>query len=605
MSQISTMNSIDFVAFYKKIRANIFIILSWFTLLLGLSLTLLVSYYVKADIESHERQDFELRCEEIKLKIQAKLVAQKQILLSGAAMFDASEEVTREEWRVYVHRLNLDQHFNGIQALGFSLWIKPEQLKAHENSVRQAGFPDYRVKPEGTRDAYTSIIYIEPFSGRNLRAFGYDMYSEPIRRAAMDYAIDNQSVSLSGKVTLVQEDDVNTQAGTLMYAPVYQKNKPTNTPQQRRAALLGWVYSPFRMSDLFKSIISEGDVENAIHLHLHIYEGDKIQAENLLYQSENHLLNDASLPLFDLETHITFFGALWTLRFEEFAGIENSVDYSKVWITASAGVFISLLSFFLLRIYFLTQKNALKIAFELTTQLRQSEERLALTNADLLQFANISAHHLQEPARRLVSFVQRLQHELTKTMVLNEDTTLTLRFIEQSALRQRALVRDIQLYLAATQPRAAIELVSVSEIVTKVLEHNASLIRETGAHIDYVALPRVMFDRPRLYDIFNILLDNALRYHALNHVPKIRIYGEHKGNRICYYIEDNGIGIPKQYRERVFLVFERLQVNDNQESTGIGLAIVRRIVESCGGSVSLKGTNGGGTTVVFDLPTKN
>ncbi len=598
------MNESNTETFYKKVREKSLLILSWLVLLLGLLLTLFVSYRVKTDIELHERQKFELRCEEVKLKIQARLAAQKQILLSGAAMFDASEDVTRKEWRVYVRRLSFDQHFNGIQALGFSLWIKPEQLKAHENSLRQSGFPDYRVKPEGKRDAYTSIIYIEPFSGRNLRAFGYDMYSEPIRRAAMDYAVDSQNVSLSGKVTLLQEESTNVQAGTLMYAPVYQKNKPIDTREQRRAALFGWVYSPFRMTDLFKNIVSDGNIETISHLHLHIYDGDKIQPENLLYQSENHLLNNPA-PLFSLETQMALFGTLWTLRFEEFTGVEKNVDYGKVWITTSAGVFISLLLFFLLRTYFLMRTNALKIAFELTTQLRKSEEKLALTNADLLQFTNISAHHLQEPARRLVSFVQRLQHELITTFAPNEDAAITLHFIEQSALRQRALVRDIQLYLAATQPRATVESVSVTEIIAKVVEHHAPLILEVYAQIDYVALPTVTIDRPRLYDIFDILLDNALRYRVPNRIPKIRIYGELKGKRIRYYVEDNGVGIPTQYRERVFLVFERLQVNDNQESTGIGLAIVRRVIESCGGSVSLKETNGGGTTVVFDLPTGN
>jgi signal transduction histidine kinase len=115
-------------------------------------------------------------------------------------------------------------------------------------------------------------------------------------------------------------------------------------------------------------------------------------------------------------------------------------------------------------------------------------------------------------------------------------------------------------------------------------------------------LPTVIIDRPRLYDIFDILLDNALHYRKPDSILKIHIYGESKGKRVRYYVEDNGIGIPAEYRERVFLVFERLQVNGNQDSTGIGLAIVRRIVESRGGSVSLNETNGGGTTVIFDLP---
>lgn len=244
----------------------------------------------------------------------------------------------------------------------------------------------------------------------------------------------------------------------------------------------------------------------------------------------------------------------------------------------------------------------LVILYDITAR-KQIEQKLAITNADLVQFTNVAAHHLQEPTRRIVSFVQRLKDVLAKLPACNnDDVMIAMQFIEQSAVRQRALVSDIQLYLAATQPRADIESVAVVEVLTNVVKKFALLIQETHAHIEWHELPAVMIDRTRLYDIFNILIENALNYRRLDCPPKIRIYGENCGKRIRYYVEDNGIGIPAEYRERVFLVFERLQVNDNQASTGIGLAIVRRIVESCDGSVSLQETTGGGATVVFDLP---
>lgn len=234
--------------------------------------------------------------------------------------------------------------------------------------------------------------------------------------------------------------------------------------------------------------------------------------------------------------------------------------------------------------------------------LKKSERKLASSTADLVQFTNIAAHHLQEPTRRIASFVQRLQNELTTVSGVNDDVMISLQFIEQSAIRQRALVSHIQLYLAAIQPQAVVESISVVEVLTHVLQHHAPLIHKTEAKIEFGKLPVVMMDRPRLYDIFNILIKNALHYRRLDSPLKIHIYGENFGQRIRYYVEDNGNGIPTEYRERVFLVFERLQVNDDQTSTGIGLAIVRRILESCDGSVTLQETAGGGTTVVFDLP---
>jgi len=232
---------------------------------------------------------------------------------------------------------------------------------------------------------------------------------------------------------------------------------------------------------------------------------------------------------------------------------------------------------------------------------KQVDDKLARAHAELEQFTRIAAHHLQEPARRLVSFAQRLQSRLPAEQ-LNEDAIVSLHFIEQGAARQSALVRDIQLYLAADQPRSTMEMVAVTDVIAGLLEHRATLMRETSAQVDYNDAPSVHIDRPRLKDIFGILLDNALCYRHPKLTPHIRISGEAKAGRVIYRVADNGVGIPAEYRERVFGVFERLQVNDDQNSTGIGLAIVRRIIESCGGSVTIQETLGGGTTVLFDLP---
>lgn len=701
-------------------KRHLRLILPWLALLLGLLGTGLLSYSVKLDIERDEYRQFAFYCDQVRLKIAARLDAHKQILLSGAAMFDASETVNRQEWHNFVQRLRSDEHFNGIQGLGFSEWILPEQLAAHQAKIRAEGFPEYVVRPEGKRDAYTSIVFLEPFSERNLRAFGYDMYSETVRRAAMEQARDENKVSLSGKVTLVQETDKNKQAGTLMYIPVYRKNQPVDTVERRRSALLGWVYSPFRMTDLLDKLVPNIDDNTMPHVHLRVYDGHAAKAEKLLYNSAEPGYAGLPDPASIIEIETAFNGTAWTLQFEKIAGIEGIYNYSKLWIVLGGGAFSSFLLFLLLRTYLNTSINATKMAYELTTQLRESEQRfrlmadsapvliwlagtdklcyyfnkvwldftgrtqeqeqgngwadgvhpddyqhclntyiqafdqrldfsmeyrlrrhdgeyrwlidtgrpryadnhiflgyigscvditerkqtedkLARAHAELQQFTHIAAHHLQEPARRLVSFTQRLRTHLPQEQ-LNEDIATSLHFIEQGAARQSALIHDIQWYLASDQPRSAMGKVAVEDVIAKLLQQKESAMRKTGARVDCNVLCPAYIDLPRLKDIFSILLDNSLYYCHLKLTPHIQISSELKAGRVIYRFADNGIGIPAEYRERVFAVFERLQVHDNQDSTGIGLAIVRRIVESCGGSVSLQETPGGGTTVVFDLP---
>ncbi|MCX7066142.1 MAG: CHASE domain-containing protein [Methylococcales bacterium] len=356
------------------IQNRIYRLLTWIALLLGLAGSVAASYWVKFDIDTQTYQQFVSSCEEIQLKIAARLEAHEQTLLGGAALFDASETVARQEWRIYVDRLRLNQHFNGIQGLGFALWIPVEQLARHEAIIRAEGFPDYKVHPEGEREAYSAITFLEPFSDRNLRAFGYDMYSEPVRRTAMARARDENSVTVSGRVTLVQETDKDIQAGTLMYAPVYKKGQSTDTVEQRRAALFGWVYSPFRMTDLLNNMVLSSEKTNVTHVHLHIYDGNTTQAEHLLFDNNPNHPSTTQQHRLLVELTNNFNGTIWTLQFEQIIAT-NGLNYTSAWITLSTGVFISLLLFLLSNSYINTRLKAANIAAKLTRELQESESR--------------------------------------------------------------------------------------------------------------------------------------------------------------------------------------------------------------------------------------
>ncbi len=380
--------------------------IAWLLLLAGLLATGHLVYMAKSDVEQEAQKSFAADSEEIRLKIEARLQAHKQVLLGGAAMFDASDFVSREEWREYAKRVQIDRHFNGIQGLGFSRFIPRSQLSGHVAAMRRQGFHDYSVRPEGARDVYSSIIYLEPFEGRNLRAFGYDMYSEPVRRAAMDQARDENIVALSGKVTLVQESGKDVQAGTLMYVPVYKKPLPIATVQQRRAALYGWVYSPFRMDDLLNGILQGWDDDRIQHIHLQVYDG-AYRPDALLYDTE--LGHPDVSPLFTLERRIDFNGRAWLLHIEQHKGSESGLDYGKAWGYLWGGLVLSLLLFFLALSYLNTRRNAARIAADFTAALRLKDLSLdATANAIVITdkagriewanraFVNLTGYELSE-----------------------------------------------------------------------------------------------------------------------------------------------------------------------------------------------------------------
>jgi PAS domain S-box-containing protein len=232
---------------------------------------------------------------------------------------------------------------------------------------------------------------------------------------------------------------------------------------------------------------------------------------------------------------------------------------------------------------------------------------LERANADLTRFADVSAHHLMEPTRRLTSYAQQLRMRISALPEVrhDEDIRASLDYIEHDAARLRIMVRDVQLYLAAGTPRGEVKVEDTNAVVSALQQRFASQLASQQATLDVGILPAAMLDRPRLTDLFTVLLDNALRHGQSvdpNVASIIRISGEREDGMSRFRIADNGSGVPVEYLERVFEIFERLSVANRDVGTGIGLSIARRIVESRHGKIWIENLPQGGAMVVFELP---
>jgi light-regulated signal transduction histidine kinase (bacteriophytochrome) len=230
---------------------------------------------------------------------------------------------------------------------------------------------------------------------------------------------------------------------------------------------------------------------------------------------------------------------------------------------------------------------------------QKAESALARNLEELQRFAEISAHHLQEPVRRVVSYAERLSAQLEDSLD-DPEARLSLGFISQQARHLQEMLRAIERYLAAAQARAVVSLTDADKLVSGVLERLAERVHESGAEIYRGELPLARIDAPRLADMFAVTLENALIHGRGEQVLKIRIEGERVGSLVRYTVSDNGPGVEAEYRERVFRVFERL--SSQGSGTGIGLAILRRVAESCDGRAWMEEAPGGGCRVMFELP---
>jgi diguanylate cyclase (GGDEF)-like protein/PAS domain S-box-containing protein len=353
-----------------KIRPSRKVALAWATLVIGLLATVLGGLQVKQGITRDAVGQFAFVSDQVTLKTCERLNAYALILRGGAALFAASTAVDRQAWRAYVEGLMVKGNIPGVQGIGYAQAIPPDQLAAHIARLRGEGFPDYSVRPPGGRELYTSIIYVEPFRDRNLRALGFDMYSEPVRRTAMERARDTGLAALSAKVALEQETGTDVEAGVLMYVPVYRNGMPANDAGQRQAALLGWVYSPFRMSNLMGGWDRYADKT----VDLHIYVGTEATPASLLFESKPAATPDVHSLLYQRRT-INMNGQLWLLEFDSTPAAQ-AISYAPVWAVLAAGFALSVLLSGLMFAVINTLANAARIAQGLTAQIRQREKLL-------------------------------------------------------------------------------------------------------------------------------------------------------------------------------------------------------------------------------------
>ncbi|MCR6651899.1 MAG: CHASE domain-containing protein [Cellvibrionaceae bacterium] len=391
----------------------------WVILCASLVVTCIAYWFTSRQVMVRAEEHFLFRSNEIVLAIRQRLLLYEQALQGGGGLLNASNNVSRSEWQRYVDSLHLKERLPGIQGLGFALVVPPEDLAGHEQAIRAEGFDDYAIKPEGERDFYTSIIYLEPFDWRNQRAFGYDMWSNPVRREAMIKARDSGEAAMSGVVTLVQETDHNVQRGFAIYVPVYRSpTDPTDTAQ-RRDWLIGWVYAPFRAGDLMEGILGAADA----YISFSIHDSDIISEETVLLQAEDEDQYTLAGPdtYFHARIPLTIFERAWTISLRApKKALLHSQDENLPFYVLIAGVIIDLLLFYVILSLHYINHHARRTQRQLEREFDRNQRSLA-EQTRLVEATEKEAHTFFELApaaflvvsqRRLIVRANRSAHEL-------------------------------------------------------------------------------------------------------------------------------------------------------------------------------------------------
>lgn len=350
------------------------------TLLLSLFVTWKAWEGANSEANQSARTTFDFRVRESNERIEQRLLVYEQVLRATLGLFRASGNVDREAFQTFTAALNLRENYPGIQGIGFAVVVHAEEKERHEAAVRAEGFPEYRIKPEGEREMYSSIVYLEPFAGDNLRAFGFDMYSEPTRRAAMALARDTGRPAMSGKVTLVQEGSSSRRPGFLVYVPVYQEPAAHKATSSGRPPLRGWVYAPFRIDDFMTGIHGE----QAGDLDIEIYDNGQVSGEMLMFDADSSMAATDTQRALRRTDAINVGQHTWTVVTAASPAFELQIRSDRPALVLRAGIGVSLLLGLLTWIFLDDRARALQAA-EQAMRLALYDTLTGLPNRKLLE----------------------------------------------------------------------------------------------------------------------------------------------------------------------------------------------------------------------------
>ena len=562
----------------------------------GLFLTLLLTYYVTRTTRAGEELRLATVVDEGRHLVQIRLDTYVELLRAGAALFAASNSVTTDEFRLFAARLQVGGRYPGLQGMGLTRYLTPEEVIAGDPALDALSKEGIGIWPPGRRPEYTAVVAIEPETRRRRASLGYDMFTEPTRRAAMEAARDTGEPAASGIVTLVQEIDGERQPGFLIYMPIYRTDAVPATVEERRRALYGFVYSPFRGDDLLRSVLGAPR-----DLGFSVYDGTSVDAAALLHSTPLPPRRSPYPPL-RATTQVELAGRQWTIVFTALP----SLDGSRLWlapVVLFGGILLTLALFGIMR----TQLDAWEATARHAAELRASEETQRETGERLRRLVALEREaraEAQQADRAKDEFLATLSHELRTPLNAMLGWIMMLR---SGKVRQerRADALDVIERNARTQARLIEDLLDVSRIVAGKVRldlqplqvapilHTAVEAMRPGAESKGVALhaniamdaPAIMGDPNRVQQIIWNLLSNAIKFTPAGGDVRVELDAEDDSLRLR--VSDTGIGISPEFLPHVFERFRQADSSSTRAHSGVGLglAIVRHLVQLHNGSV--------------------
>ena len=244
------------------------------------------------------------------------------------------------------------------------------------------------------------------------------------------------------------------------------------------------------------------------------------------------------------------------------------------------------------------RKETEALLLDLNNRLKQRADELAASNIELERFAYIASHDMQEPLRMITSFLQLFKKKYEDQ--IDETAEQYIHFAVDGAERMKKLIMDLLEYSRVGSNKDDLAFIETNALLQEVVNVFYNRIEEMKATVIIENLPDVRGNRTQLFQLFQNLIGNALKYHS-GESPEIRVSGNEEENRFVFHVKDNGIGIKPVFFEKIFVLFQRLHHKNEYSGTGIGLAICKKIVEKHGGKIWVESEPGKGSCFSFSI----
>lgn len=276
----------------------------------------------------------------------------------------------------------------------------------------------------------------------------------------------------------------------------------------------------------------------------------------------------------------------------------GAVDYiffpfNEEFLLAKVKVFLDL--------YFLRKKEQLQAEqlARINQELLLANKKLEQSNRDLEQFAYVASHDLQEPLRMVAMFTQLLDKKYSQQ--LDNDAHEYIQFAVNGAKKMQMLIHDLLTYSRISTQAKKFEIKNTTDILKEAIINLQPLIEENNAVITYDPLPTLYCEETQIMRLFQNLLSNAIKFRKEHEVPRIHVTCKQQNGENIFEVRDNGIGISSEYFDRIFVIFQRIELQTRYPGTGIGLSVCKKIVEWHDGNIWLQSKENEGTSFFFTL----